>query len=88
MIFIFKAMGIFFFFLISNKNILLKEEKCNWSIQEGIQQDQVQIKSIKYKSPKIHEQKINHELKWKNDILTLQPNPEVGIAMGQGGADG
>ena len=38
--------------------------------------DKVQIKSIKYKNPKAHEQKINHGLKWKNDILTLQPNPE------------
>ena len=32
------ALFYFYFFLISNKNILLKEEKYNWSIQEGIHQ--------------------------------------------------
>ena len=53
----------FFFFLIRNKNIVLKEEKCHWSIQEVYIRDKVQVKSIKYKSPKTHEQKINHDKK-------------------------
>ena len=36
--FLILEVNFFFFFWISNKNILLKEEKYNWSIQEGTHQ--------------------------------------------------
>ena len=51
-----------YLFFISNKNILLKEEKVS-PIQGVYIRDKAQIKSIKYKNPKAHEQKINHGLK-------------------------
>ena len=58
-----------FFFLINNKNILIRR-RGSPKYTRSIHQGQKQIKRIKYKSPR------NHGLKKKNESLTLQPNPE------------
>ena len=59
----------FFFFLISNKNILKRRGE-SLEYTGSIHQGQIQIKCIKYKSP------WNHRLKKKNESQTLKAHED------------